>query len=695
MTEGRRAEAEIAGTSAEGTRFDVRLIAFPTVNAAGDLTGFVEIAEDISLRKIQDQRIQEGERKYSRLFEILQEGIWVIDENADTTLVNPHMAEMLGYSQEEMIGKSLLDFMADSAKESASAFFRRRMQIVAEQRDFEFVKQDGRRIHTSLATAPILDGKGKFRGTIAGVMDVTARKKVEDELRSSEERFSKAFINIPVPTLITDLDTGQIIDMSASWLKLVGYRRGEVLGRTLADLGLWKNPELREALFRKLRKEGSLCEEPVQSRSNNGNVIDVLWSAELFGLNRRKVVLSVFNDVTERNRIEREKKMLEAQLQQAQKMEALGTLAGGIAHDFNNILASIIGYTEMTLQRDLPEGSRARHNLEQVLISGSRAKELVCQILAFSRRHVQEKEPVSFTAVVDEALKLLRPSLPSTIEIIKDIVAEKDIVLGDPVQFHQILTNLCTNAAYAMRENGGVLSIHIRNKELDHRQAQYHNVKPGMYLKVSVCDTGNGIAPDVLPKIFDPFFTTKKGSGGTGLGLSVVYGSVKSCGGAVVVESPPGEGARFDLYFPVFEQSAKSCGDRIAADDALPRGKETILFVDDEAALANLGRDMLGLLGYQVIAATNSFDALNIFREQYDQIDLVVTDYTMPNLTGAELAERFLDICPDVPIIMATGYSEIMTPEKAKKIGIRELIMKPIFIRNLARTVRSVLDQNS
>ncbi|HSR10887.1 MAG TPA: ATP-binding protein, partial [Thermodesulfobacteriota bacterium] len=397
--------------------------------------------------------------------------------------------------------------------------------------------------------------------------------------------------------------------------------------------------------------------------------------------------------LADRKRTEEEKALLQSQLQQAQKMEAIGTLAGGIAHDFNNILSAILGYAELA-GLDLPEASRARQNLRQAIRAGHRAKDLVKQILTFSRQGKEERRPLDIGAIVKEELRFLRASLPSTIEIGQEMEDDLGTLSADPTQIHQILMNLCTNAAQAIGEQGGRIGVSLSNCALEERhQAIAAGVEPGSYVRLRVTDTGQGMTPEIMKRIFDPYFTTKEVGKGTGLGLAVVHGIVKSYGGAISVASEPGRGSTFDVYLPRIdgrgEIGADQRGeDRPAAED------EHILVVDDEQMLAEVLQEMLSTLGYRTSARTSSIEALELIRARPDQFDLVITDMTMPNMTGDKLAARMLEIRPGLPIIMCTGYSEYMDKQKAEGLGIRELLLKPLVMNELARAVRRALDKS-
>lgn len=395
--------------------------------------------------------------------------------------------------------------------------------------------------------------------------------------------------------------------------------------------------------------------------------------------------VSMHRDITHEVRLERE-------LRQAQKMEAIGTLAGGIAHDFNNILAAIVGYAEMACFR-VPQGSPVQRYLKQVLASSSRATHLVNHILAFSRQSEQERKPIPVGAIVEEALKLLRSSLPSTIAIRTEIAVppEESIVLADPTQIHQVVMNLCTNAAHSMRAKGGRLGVKLSNTAVDASLAsRYPPLKAGPHICLTVSDTGHGMDAATMERIFDPYFTTKGPGEGTGLGLAVVKGIVKNHGGAIVVYSEPEQGTTFHVFLTRTQGQVAS---EIQAAEALPGGNERVLFVDDEHVLVDLGAEMLESLGYRIIGKTSSIEALETFRDQPEAFDLVITDMTMPDMRGTELAQELMAARPDIPIILCTGFSELIDCDGAQEMGIRALVMKPYVISNLAKTIRKVLEE--
>ncbi len=394
--------------------------------------------------------------------------------------------------------------------------------------------------------------------------------------------------------------------------------------------------------------------------------------------------------VIERMRHEEEKEKLEDLLRQAHKMEAIGTLAGGIAHEFNNILGIIVGNTELAMG-GIPEWNTAHYNLEEIQKGSLRARDIVKQILAFSRQTKHELKPVKICSLIDESIKFIRSSIPTTVEIKKDISAESDTINADPTQINQILLNLCNNAAHAMQHKGGVLEISLENVELNEKTVRsYEDLNPGNHVKLTVSDTGYGIEKENLEHIFDPFFTTKEVGKGTGMGLSVVHGIVKEHNGSIMVQSETGKGTAFHVLFPVIESSVKP---ELDSKEPLLKGSERILFVDDEESLVLAAKKNLEDMGYEVVTKRSPVKALEMFKEQPDEFDLVITDMAMPDLPGDRFAAEIMKIRRDVPVIACTGYSDRMDGELAEEMGIRAYIMKPYLASELATIIRLALDQ--
>ncbi len=509
------------------------------------------------------------------------------------------------------------------------------------------------------------------------------RKQAEEALRESEEKYRTLVESSSDAILMLDTERN-IVSCNQAFLDLFGYTRNEVEGRSIRKIHLSDKSfrSFGDAAYPAIGRSGSHRTEWEFIRKDGAIFsADTATSVIKSPNELTEGYVAIIRDITER-------KNFEAQLRQTQKMESIGTLAGGIAHDFNNILSAIIGYTEIALY-SVEQDSQLYNNLQEVFRAGNRAKELVKQILTFSRQSEQERQPVQVNLIVNEVLKLLRASLPSTIEICRNIQSDA-LVMADPTQIHQILMNLCTNAEHAMRKKGGVLKVELEDLEIDEDfTASYPNMKPGAYINLTVGDTGHGFRSEVLERIFDPFFTTKGTGEGTGMGLSVVHGIIGSYGGAITAYSEPGQGSTFKVYLPIIERRKEP---RAEAEESIPTGSECILFVDDEPALANLGKQTLESLGYDVEIRTGSIEALELFKCQPDRFDLIITDMTMPNMTGEDLAQELMRIRPNIPIILCTGFSAKIDDQKASAMGIREFVMKPIVKQKIATKVRKVLD---
>ncbi|MEQ8189535.1 MAG: response regulator [Candidatus Eremiobacterota bacterium] len=509
------------------------------------------------------------------------------------------------------------------------------------------------------------------------------------QIKESEEKYRTIFESFVDVYYRTDMD-GIITLISPSIKSYCGYEPEELTGLPVKSIC----PDVLQydMLLRDLYNSHFVKDYEIKLKSKDAR--EIYFSANthiVFGEDDVPVAIEgVLRDITERKKAEEDKKKLESQLRQKQKMEAIGTLAGGIAHDFNNILSAVIGFTYLAL-KEIPEGSKVYSNLEEVIQASYRATDLVKQILAFSRQSEQEKMPVQINVIVKEVLKLLRASLPATVEIRQKLGGGPYTVIADTIQIHQLLMNLCTNAFYAMREKGGLMEVSLSNFDLDVNNAVlYEGLKSGPYVKLVVKDTGHGIEPDVLEHIFEPYFTTKDPGEGTGLGLSVVHGIVRSHGGDITVNSQPGKGTVFEVLLPRIDSEAPQ---KVSFSEDLPGGTETILFVDDDRKLVYLGKKMLEDLGYTVVALSSSSDALDVFKKEPERFDIVITDQTMPEKTGTDLVHDILSIRPSMPVILSTGYSDMITAEKIKKIGIREFTMKPFDIRIMAKLIRKVFQE--
>jgi PAS domain S-box-containing protein len=527
--------------------------------------------------------------------------------------------------------------------------------------------------------------------TVAGQIGAAIdRTRAEEALRESEARLLQAQAIARLGNWEVDLASQELL-ASAGALQIYGIEGfgGKPACLPLSRIQQLAHPEDRPALdeaIRALLNDGRPYDQEFRLLRQNDGVLRIVHArAEVIrsAAGQPLRVVGVIQDITEN-------KLLEAQLFETQKIEAVGALAGGIAHDFNNILGAIIGFAEMAGE-ETDEAARQGY-IAKVLKAAERAKNLTGQILSFSRRSLHDKQPVDLRPVVREAVQLLRQTIPATIEIRLNLPPSPCTVNADATQMHQILMNLCTNAAQAMGEEGGILRVGLARSEIRAGGAAPERtaLKPGAYVRLTVSDSGPGIDPAVADRIFEPFFTTKEAGKGTGLGLSVAYGIARNHGGGITVANPPGEGATFSVHLPASEGVETVPAGPAAGK--LPRGSERILFVDDEPAMIELGRRMLCALGYDVTTCRDSGEALEAFLQDPDRFDLVITDMTMPRMTGRDLARRILAAKPRLPVILCTGYNEHISEAQALQMGIRAFLPKPFTRREMAQVVRAVLD---
>jgi len=659
----------------------------------GHITGAAGAVRDISLRTQVEARLKESEERYRSFVAAARDAIITIDGQGVIVFWNPAAEALFGYATGEAIGKPLDFILPGYARNYAQHWAQRCCEAAAAQNPLDTlevsgVRKDGTAVPLECSVSSWQVGQDCFSTAI--MRDITTRKKAEQQIKESRD-FLENIFRTSVDGILISLKNRVITMANDAAGKILGCSKEELVGKDFIAFNLTGEQHEADALrfITKLLDEGSVSCHEMPLLRQDGQIITVELSAALLRGDQGALTGSVvvLRDVSERRRAQEERERMELQLRQSQKLEAIGTLAGGIAHDFNNILAAIIGYAEI-VRDDIPAG-QARRNLEQVLKAADRAKKLVNQILAFSRKGDLEQGPVQLHLVVLEALKLLRASLPTTIEIRERITKQNDTILADPTRMHQVVMNLGTNAAHAMPE-GGMLEIALDTLELCADDARlYAGLTPGPHVRLTVRDTGTGIARDIFDRIFDPFFTTKQPGQGTGMGLSVVDSIIKSHGGAIKVYSEPGRGTIFHVLLPCTQEG---CAVDPAAAKMPPRGRESILLVDDEEMLLDIGRSMLASLGYRVAVQQSSREALALFQKDPLRFDLVITDQTMPHMTGDRLAQEMLAIRPGMPIILCTGYSERVSEESARDLGIRAFVMKPFNRTAIAEAIRSALD---
>jgi len=541
----------------------------------------------------------------------------------------------------------------------------------------------------SKKSPPFLE-QDKEIGTILVSYSCEALRAVRaaERLRENEQQFRMILDNIRIGIMIVREQSREIVYINPVALEMTGSSADELIGTHCQDvlcpvdngkcpaMDLGQQTDASERLLRR----------------NDGQLVPIFKTVTRTLYRGEPCILESFVDLTAQKQAAAEKDRLETQLRQAQKMEALGTLAGGIAHDFNNILSGVIGYAELgELELDDPENPLSE-KFSLILDAGNRAKDLVSQILTFSRMQEKMLAPVGLSSIVKETLKLLKASLPANIQLVRNLATEKQVI-ADPTQVHQIIMNLCTNAYHAMEQAGGTLTVGLHFiAEKDMPYTVRTQMQPCDCIELVVEDTGTGIKPSVLDSIFDPYFSTKGKDKGTGLGLSVVHGIVKSHKGAILVESTVGKGTAMRVFFPVSEDN--QVPERDAGKVGVVGGTERILFVDDEQSLVDIGCGMLGLMGYRVTGVVGSRKALETFRDAPREFDLVVTDMNMPEMTGDKLAAEITRITPGIPIIICTGYCERLDQQSAMEMGVLRILMKPLTMSILSEAVRSVLDQD-
>jgi PAS domain S-box-containing protein len=722
-----RFENEFRMRHKEGHWIDIFSRASIFNNDEGRAVRVVGTHVDLSEFKKAAAAQKKSEERFRGIAESISDWIWEVDADGRYTFCSEHVERILGYQCHEILGRTPFEFMVPEEIETQKQQFNKiisERRVIRDMRNWNLHK-DGRRICLLTNGVPILNEQGELIGFRGIDKDITEQIIAESLLKESETIHRELFDISPTPLYIQDFsETAECLqkikneigtqDLKdylkkhpdktmrlAETVKIVKgnkaavetYKTGseENLNKTLASA--LKQDDMQHFINQIVHfTDGKdRFESEARNVDQEGNILDVLLRKQVINRERNglsKIFVSAV-DITNIRNFQREREKLEARLQQAQKMESIGNLAGGIAHDFNNILFPIIGMSEMLLE-DLPPGSIERENAEEIFKAGRRGSDLVKQILAFSRQSEHKLTPTHIQNIIKEVIKLSRASIPTYIEINQEIQQDCGLVMADPSQIHQIGMNLITNAYHAVEAKGGKIFIRLKQTLIDDAESLKNNLSPGAYSVLSISDNGHGMSEEIMTKIFDPYFTTKVQGKGTGLGLAVVYGIVKEHQGDVKVYSEIGKGSTFDIYLPLMKKDDRI--ESVHTPEAHRGGNERILLVDDEESVAKLEKQMLERMGYKVTCRLHSFEALEAFRASPSSFDLVVSDMSMPNIPGDELARKIKSIRSDVPIIICTGFSERIHEGNIRQMGIDGLLMKPVVISELAKTVRKILD---
>ena len=666
---------ELEIEASDGTRKLILSSALPIRSGTNKIVGAIAVEQDVTALREAESRT----RQQSALIELAHDAVIVRDTGDRIVFWNRGAEEAYGWRAEEARGKVVHDLLKTVWPGPPRQIQGRLLTEGCWEGEILHTRKDGEQIVMESRQALLPAGDGNPSAILEINRDVTARRAAEQE----RLRLAVAVEQVSEGIAVMETD-GRVIFANAAFEAHFGLGRGEAVGLFYEELLGREKANLRagRGLAGALRS-GQKWVGRLAVRRSDGEVADI--DATLSPVRARSGRVAHF--VTVQRDVTQEVKFQD-RVRQWQKIEALGTLAGGIAHDFNNILLPIIINTELLLMEE-KAGNAAADRLSHVLEAAKRGRDMVQQIITFSQQREQPPRPVEINPILKEALKFLKFSIPKNIRIVSRIQAAPAVVLADPAQVHQILMNLCSNSAHAMRDEGGILEIRLADADIDAETAsRIVDLNPGPYAQLSVSDTGHGMSCEVLEQVFDPFFTTKKQGEGTGMGLSVVHGIVKSYGGAVTCSSEPGKGTVFNIYLPRIAEHKRAGRD---SEEPLPRGTERVVFVDDEDLQVRAMTRLLNHLGYRVTAFTDARKALDFVRRQAGSVDLLITDQTMPAMSGDQLAREVLRRRPGLPVILCTGFSETLDQDAALAIGVKAFVMKPFSVREIAETIRSAL----
>jgi nitrogen fixation negative regulator NifL len=686
IMKGNTEQADIRMVHRDGTRIDVIRTGQPIYDTDGTVSCLLAVNINVTERKQAEEEL----KKLSVAIRQSPVSIVITDPEGNIEYVNPKFCKLTGYSDEDVLGKN--PRILKSGKTPGKTYEQLWETILAGEKwrgEFQNKKKTGELYWEDAVISPIFNENGDIIHFLAVKEDITEKKQIETALVKSEKQFQNLFASITDLIYTQDME-GRFISVNPAMNKLFGYDTDDFLGRRAID---FMEPEFQsdfdrrylEVVKKKGYHEGTAC-----YFKKNGEKVYLEYKSSLVRpVDGESYISGIARDVTEKVLSGKKLKKLRKRVAHAQRMESIGTLAGGIAHDFNNILFPIVGHTEMLLE-DVAEDSPFRPSLNEIYAGALRAKDLVKQILTFSRQDRNEPKLMRIQPVIKEILKFIRSSIPTSIDIKQKVSTDCGVIKADPTQIHQIIMNLVINAYHAMEDTGGEMRVSLKEIELSEQGVLDLNMEPGIYACLTVADTGIGMDKELVGKIFDPFFTTKEKGKGTGMGLSVVHGIVNSMGGSIRVYSEPEKGTEFHVYFPVEKSSVEK--QNFIAEGPVQEGIERILLVDDEEMIVTMGKHMLERLGYQVTSRTSSIEALEAFRNNPEKFDMVITDMTMPNMPGDKLAVELTKIRPDISILLCTGFSETMSEEKAASLGIKGFILKPIVMKDFSQKIREVLD---
>ncbi len=667
------------------------------IDMHGSLTGVI-VSRDITARKHADEALRESEEKFRLLFQSMVTGFAlheiICDEKGAPQdyrflEVNPAFEQLTGLKSEDLVGRAVSEVLPDTEQYWIDLYG----QVALTGNPIHFENFTGV-LNKYFEVSAYSPRHGQFAAVF---LDITARKRAEEELQKQHDLLTQLVGTSPVGITFVDA-SGKIIFANTQAEEILGLSKTDIT-RLEYNAPAWRITDLDGKPFPmenlpfmqvlKTRKPVKDIQHAIEWPDGRRILLSINGTPLISATKEFSGMVATFEDITERKKLEAERLKLEERLQQSYKMEAIGSLAGGIAHDFNNILSSVFGFAELAKMK-LEDRANIENELDEILKAGIRARDLVKQILTFSRQAGIKREPMVVAPLIKETLKFIRASLPVTIEIRQEFPVSGSMIIADPTQIHQVIMNLCTNAAHAMKERGGMLDVRLAEVELDDEvEVDFKGLKRGRYLRLSVTDTGSGIPKEIIKRIFDPFFTTKERGEGTGMGLSVVHGIVKEMGGAISVYSDPGIGTTFNIILPLYKGEAV---ENKALDKLMKTGSGRILFVDDEEGVITSGRGILEQLGYEITSTTSPMEALELFTSDPGAFDLVLTDLTMPRMTGLELSERLQEIRPDIPIVLCTGFSLGISPERIRDAGIREMVMKPMVASELSEAVYKALN---